>query len=849
MGKELKYTPMMEQYLDIKKDYKDYIVFFRLGDFYEMFFDDAHLASRELELALTGKDAGVKERVPMCGIPYHAADQYIEKLVSRGYKVAIVEQIEDPREAKGIVKRGVVKIITPGTIDSGLKEKENNFIASIMYEKREFVLCYSDITTGEGYIASFKKLDLLLNELLSLKIKEVVLMEDFNNINLFEFLKQNSIVVSYVKAYEIPTELMDIVINIEPMYHKAVGMLVEYFLETQKQLPMHFKRFKSYVNTKYLHIDAFTKRNLELTETLRLSNKSGSLLWLMDKCNTAMGSRLLHKWIDKPLVSLDEINRRLDFVEAFNGAYIIKEEIKEIFKNVYDLERIIGRISSGNANAKDLVWLRRSLENIPEVRNKIKALNITHASELADEINPHTELFEILQRALVDNPPLSIKEGGMIKEGFNSKLDEIKEISSNGKSWILSYESKQRELTGIKNLKVGYNRITGYFIEVSKGQIASLPEDIEYERRATLANSERFITPELKKYEQMVLNAKDQIEVLEYEVFTSLRKYAQNFITSLQELADIISEIDCYISLSDIAIKYNYVRPTFNTRREVNIVDGRHPVLESLMQGDYIVNDVVINKYNMILITGPNMSGKSTYMRMLASIIIMAQMGSFVPAKVADLMLFDAIFTRIGASDDLVSGQSTFMVEMIEANYAITNATKNSLVLFDEIGRGTATFDGMALAQAILEYLHERVGCITLFSTHYHELTDLDRKLKRLKNVHVEAKETKNGVAFLHKVIDGPTDKSYGINVANLAGLPKSLIERSKQILKVLEEDNKTNHGIALDLFNFEDYDNTPEVKEESTASLIKERLDQIDINKMTPLEALSLLYELKEMS
>ncbi len=848
MGKELKYTPMMEQYLEIKNEYKDFIVFFRLGDFYEMFFDDAHLASRELELALTGKDCGVKERVPMCGIPFHAADQYIEKLVSRGYKVAIVEQIEDPKEAKGLVKRGVVKIITPGTIESGLKEKENNFIASIMYQKREFILCYGDITTGEGYITSYKKLDLLENEILSLKIKEIILMEDFNNIGLFEFLKQNSIVASYVNKCDIPADLMDIVANVEPMYQKTVGMLIEYFIETQKQKPQHFKRFKSYVNVDYLHIDAFTKRNLELTETLRLSNKNGSLLWLMDKCSTAMGSRLLHKWIDKPLVNKEDINRRLDFVEAFNNSYIIKEEIKQIFKNVYDLERIIGRISSGNANAKDLVWLRRSLKNIPDVAMKISELPNSHAKEMASLINPHKELYDLLEKALVDNPPLSVKEGGMIKEGFNSKLDEIREISTNGKSWIMNYEAKQREITGIKNLKVGYNRITGYFIEISKGQIQFLPEDIEYERRATLANSERFITPELKKYEQMVLNAKDQIEVIEYEVFTSLRKYAQEFIVSLQELADLISEIDCYISLSDIAIKYNYVRPTFNDEREVNIVDGRHPVLESLMQGDYIVNDVVINKYNMILITGPNMSGKSTYMRMLACIIIMAQMGSFVPAKVANMMIFDAIFTRIGASDDLVSGQSTFMVEMIEANYAISNATKNSLVLFDEIGRGTATFDGMALAQAILEYLHERVGCITLFSTHYHELTDLDRKLKRLKNVHVEAKETKNGVAFLHKVIDGPTDKSYGINVANLAGLPKSLIERSKQILEVLEEDNKTNHGIALDLFNFEEFDNKEEVHEESVANQIKERLDQIDLNKLSPLEALSLLYELKEM-
>ncbi|MGM9969756.1 MAG: DNA mismatch repair protein MutS [Anaeroplasma sp.] len=848
MSKVIKYTPMMEQYLDIKKDYTDFIVFFRLGDFYEMFFEDAHIASRELELALTGKDAGAPERVPMCGVPFHAADQYIEKLVSRGYKVAIVEQIEDPKTAVGIVKRGVIKIVTPGTIESGIKEKENNYIASIIYVKREYVLCYSDITTGEGYVATFKNIELLENEILSLHIKEIIILESFNNKSFFEFVKQNQIVVSYENNYEIPNNLVSIVSDIDPAYHCAVGMLIQYFIETQKKEPNYFKKFISYTSKSYLHLDAFTKKNLELCETLRLNNKNGSLLWHIDKCNTAMGSRLLHKWIDKPLIDKEEINYRLDFVEAFNNNYIVKEEIKNIFKNVYDLERIISRISSGGANAKDLVWLRRSLKDIPIVASKLIELNTESSISLANRINPHYELYDVLSRALVDNPPLSIKEGGMISEGFNDDLDEVRSISTNGKNWIINYETDQRNLTGIKTLKVGYNRVTGYFIEISKGAIKDLPEDIKYERRATLANSERFISPELKKYEQLVLNAKEKIESLEYEIFCQLREYAEKYIQTLQVLADIISEIDCFISLSDIAIKYNYVRPIFNDNRSINIVDGRHPVLETILQSDYIVNDVIINKYNMMLITGPNMSGKSTYMRMLACIVILAQIGSFVPAKVADLMIFDSIFTRIGASDDLVSGQSTFMVEMVEANYAISNATKNSLVLFDEIGRGTATFDGMALAQAILEYLHERVGCITLFSTHYHELTVLEDKLKRLKNVHVEAKETNNGVAFLHKVIDGPTDKSYGINVASLAGLPKSLIERSKKILEALEENSNSTKGVTLDLFNFEDYDNKEEVKQENIGNLIKIRLDQIDINKLSPLEALKLLYEFKEM-
>jgi len=848
MGNEVKYTPMMEQYLSVKKDYKDYIVFYRLGDFYEMFFDDAYEASRVLEIALTGRDAGQKERVPMCGVPFHACDQYIEKLVNRGYKVAIVEQMEDPKAAKGIVKRGVVRIVTPGTIDKGLKENENNFIASIMQIKREYALCYSDITTGEGYVTSFKSYDLLANELLALHIKEVIVKEDFNNVHLLDFIKKNQIVLSYEKSMDIPESHLYVVNEIDNSYRGLVGLIIQYYITTQKQNPEHFKMFKMLDSKNYLHLDAFTKKNLELTETLRFGNKNGSLLWHLDKTSTAMGSRLLAKWISKPLIDLQAINYRLDFIEVLNKEFVIKEEIKSIFKDVYDLERIIGRIAYGNANAKDLVWLRRSLRDIPRLKLLLNELGSNASIELANLIDSHSELHSLLEDALIDNPPFTIKEGGMFKEGFNSRLDELRDISTNGKDWIIKYEASLREYTGIKTLKVGYNRVTGYFIEITKAALRECEVELPYERRATLVNSERFISNELKEYEQLVLNAKDQIEGLEYELFQALRKEAFKHIHTLQLLADYISEIDCYISLSEVSMKYNYVRPVFNNNRYVNIVDGRHPVLETIMNSNYIVNDVVVNKYNMMLITGPNMSGKSTYMRMLASIVIMAQMGSFVPAKSADLMIFDSIFTRIGASDDLVTGQSTFMVEMLEANYAITNATKNSLILFDEIGRGTATFDGMALAQAILEYIHEKVSCVTLFSTHYHELTRLDEKLKRLKNVHVEAKETENGVAFLHKVIDGPTDKSYGINVASLAGLPKSLIERSKQILNVLEEDNNSNRGITLDLFNFEDFDNKEEVVEESKASKIKSRLDEIDVNKMSPIEALNLLYELKEI-
>lgn len=844
--KEVKYTPMIEQYLEIKSQYQDTILFYRVGDFYEMFFDDAHLASRELELALTGKDAGVEERVPMCGVPFHAYQPYAERLISKGYKVAIVEQVEDPKDAKGLVRRGVVKIITPGTIDSGLNDKENNFIGSIIQIKKEYILCYSDLSTGEGFIAKFLSFDVLANEILSLKIKEIVVSSDYVNLLLSKFVEQNQIVLSTIDEVDIPKDLLTIAEAVDLAYHPAVGALIHYYIETKKQYPSHFKKIKNYMDTKYLHLDAFTKKNLEIVETLRFNNKMGSLLWHLDRCETAMGSRMLHNWLDKPLLDRSLIEERLDFVECLNDHFLERNQIKEYFKSVYDLERIIGRIASGNANAKDLVWLRKSLEFIPQIKEEIAKLNIDAAKEMSLKINDHQELYQLLVSALVDNPPLSIKEGGMIKSGFDAHLDEIKSVQSNSKQWILNYEQEQKNLTGIKTLKVGYNRVTGYYIEVSKGAIASLPSDITYERRATLANSERFITKELKEYEDIVLHANEQIESLEYEIFSSLRQKAFGYIESLQDLAHRLATMDCYISFSDVSTKLNYVRPTFNQNRKVTIVDGRHPVLEALLKSNYIVNDVHINDYNMMLITGPNMSGKSTYMRMLATIVIMAQIGCFVPAKSADLMLFDAIYTRIGASDDLVSGQSTFMVEMMEANYALSNATKDSLVLFDEIGRGTATFDGMALAQAILEYMHEKIGCITLFSTHYHELTVLEEKLKHLKNVHVEAKETKDGVAFLHKVLDGPTDKSYGINVASLAGLPKSLIERSKMILKALEEDSNTTRGVTLDLFNFDAYEDQEEVVEDSTLKQIKNRLDEIDVNRLTPIDALNLIFELK---
>ncbi len=844
------FTPMIQQYIDCKENYPDAIVFYRIGDFYEMFFEDAYIASRELEIALTGKDAGYKERVPMCGIPFHAYAGYAEKLISRGYKVAIVEQVEDPSQAKGLVKRDVVKIITPGTItEGGLNEKENNFLAAIYEHSDYFSLAYADVSTGQMYLTSVEDEDSLANEILSLHAKEIICVSSLKLKALNTLHDNYQIVISRMDDTSLIDDYKYLLENLDLEKFEedipCISILINYISKTQRHNLFHLQPVKFYSSSQVLHLDPFSKRNLELTETIRQNQKSGSLLWLLDKCQTAMGSRKLHTWIDRPLIDRNEIIKRHNYVEALINNYVAKEEIKESLKTVYDLERIIGRISVGNANAKDLVQLRRSLANIPNFKKNVMALGTDDAISFANDIDAHEKLYELLDRALVDDPPLQIKEGGMIKPLYNKDLDELKDISANSKDWILNFEASERERTGIKTMHVGYNRVFGYYIEVSKGALQNLTDSDHYERKQTLANAERFVTPELKKYEQIVVGSTEKIQKLEYDLFVEIRDVCQGFTKSLQKLADKISTIDCLLAFAEVSVKYNYVRPEMSLKREVNIVEGRHPVIESILKDEYVKNDVVINSYNTLLITGPNMSGKSTYMRMLALIAIMAQIGCFVPAKNATLMIFDAIFTRIGASDDLISGQSTFMVEMLEANFAIKNATKNSLILFDELGRGTSTYDGMALAQAIIEYVHEKIGCVMLFSTHYHELIMLDKTLKHLKNVHVDAKESKGGVVFLHKVLDGGADKSYGINVASLAGLPRSLIERAKKILEALEENN-SKAGVNLDLFNFDAYEEEPENQEEEKAYNLKHALEILDIDSLTPREALDWLYKEK---
>ena len=844
------FTPMMQQYIECKENYPDAIVFFRIGDFYEMFFEDAYIASRELEIALTGKDAGYKERVPMCGIPFHAYSGYAEKLISKGYKVAIVEQVEDPSQAKGLVKRDVVKIITPGTItEAGLNEKENNFLAAIYETNARYTLAYADVSTGQMYLTTIEDEEALANEILSLHAKEVICLSSLK-LKILNTLHDNyQIVISRCDDTSLIDDYKYLIedLNLEKFKDDipCISILINYISKTQRHNLYHLQPIKFYSSNQVLHLDPFSKRNLELTETLRQNQKSGSLLWLLDKCQTAMGSRKLHTWIDRPLIDRNEIIKRHNYVEALINNYVAKEEIKESLKTVYDLERIIGRISVGNANAKDLVQLRRSLANIPNFKKNVMALGTDDAISFANGIDTHEKLYDLLDKALVDDPPLQIKEGGMIKPLYNKDLDELKEISGSSKDWILKFEAQERERTGIKTMHVGYNRVFGYYIEVSKGALQNLTDSDHYERKQTLANAERFITPELKKYEQIVVGSTEKIQKLEYDLFIEIRDVCQGFTKSLQQLADKISTIDCLLAFAEVSVKYNYVRPEMSLKREVNIVEGRHPVIETFLKDEYVKNDVIINSYNTILITGPNMSGKSTYMRMLALIVIMAQIGCFVPAKSATLMIFDAIFTRIGASDDLISGQSTFMVEMLEANFAIKNATKDSLILFDELGRGTSTYDGMALAQAIIEYVHEKIGCVMLFSTHYHELVLLDKTLKHLKNVHVDAKESKGGVVFLHKVLDGGADKSYGINVASLAGLPRSLIERSKKILATLEENNSTS-GVNLDLFNFDAYEEEPQNQEEEKAYNLKHALEILDIDSLTPREALDWLYKEK---
>ncbi len=833
-----KLTPMMKQYIDIKNRHKDIILFFRLGDFYEMFFEDAVLASRLLELTLTGKSAGLEERVPMCGIPHHSSQIYIEKLVELGYKVGICEQLEDPKDVKGIVKRDVVQIISKGTIinNESLIEYENNYIGSLVCFNDSYGLSYTDISTGELYVQILEpNISKVVSEVINVGLKEVIVTDKVDP-NIISLLKcQFKLVVTIHNSFEvfgyeqIYSELKDMRM-IETIKH-----LLSYIDQTQKRSLSHFQKANVREENQYLKMDVHTKRNLELTETLRLKQRNHSLIWLLDKTKTAMGSRLLKKYIENPIIDKDEINKRYDVVETLIKEFIVKSDLQTNLQEVYDLERLSGRIAFGNCNARDLIQLKNSLKVLPNIQNNLEKINY-HKN-----IDTLTELYELLEISIYETPPLGLKEGYLIKNGYNSELDELKELRKGGKDFLARFEAEERARTGIKNLKIGYNKVFGYYIEVTKGNIELVKEEYGYERKQTLSNCERYISPILKEKEALILNAEEKIIELEYQLFVEIRDKVKEYIPVLQNVSKIISSIDVLQSFSTVAEENNYVRPTITDERYINIIDNRHPVVEKVIDSEFVPNNIIMDKNtDILLITGPNMAGKSTYMRQIAITVIMAQIGSFVPATEAIMPIFDAIFTRIGASDDLVSGESTFMVEMNEANHAISNATENSLILFDELGRGTATFDGMALAQAIIEYIHDEIKAKTIFSTHYHELTDLENNLNKLKNIHVSAHEEKGNITFLHKIKPGSVDKSYGIHVAKLANLPNSLISRASAILKVYENNEVKRDIKVQQVLPLEEI----VVKKNS---LVEKELEHINPIEITPIEALNILYKLKQ--
>ncbi|NRD79045.1 DNA mismatch repair protein MutS [Bacillus sp. BRMEA1] len=857
------YTPMIQQYLQVKADYQDAFLFFRLGDFYEMFFDDAIKASQELEITLTSRDGGSEDRIPMCGVPYHSAANYIEQLISKGYKVAICEQVEDPKVAKGVVKREVIQLISPGTVmeGKGLADKENNYIASITaFDDQTFGFAYNDISTGESKVTLLShNFDEVLNELAVLNVKEVVVSSSFDAECQKKMRERDVLVISFEDNISIEMNFAHLIegLNQEKL-KQTTARLFHYLYRSQKRSLDHLQPVTTYQIHQYMKIDYFSKRNLELTETIRSKGKKGSLLWLLDETMTAMGGRMLKHWIDRPLIDREEIEHRHNLVEVLINHYFERQELREKLTEVYDLERLAGRVAFGNVNARDLVQLKHSLMQVPFLIQTLGSMDNDAVKQIASQLDPCEEVTDLLEQAIVENPPLSLKEGNIICDGYNMQLDQYRDASRNGKNWIAQLERDERERTGIKSLKVGYNRVFGYYIEVTRSNLHLLGEG-RYERKQTLSNAERFITPELKEKEALILQAEEKIGELEYELFAQIREMVKEYIPRLQSLAKTVSELDVLQCFAQVSENRRYVRPEFSADRRVVVKDGRHPVVEKVMNAqEYVPNDCYMDHdREMLLITGPNMSGKSTYMRQIALTAILAQIGCYVPASEAVLPIFDQVFTRIGAADDLISGQSTFMVEMLEAKNAIANATQNSLILFDEIGRGTSTYDGMALAQAIIEYIHHRIGAKTLFSTHYHELTVLEEELSQLKNVHVSAIEHNGKVVFLHKIKEGPADKSYGIHVAQLAELPTELIARATEILTALEQQPGTQVSPVVEKVQVNEelsqlslFDEPTELKKPELSSKERKVLDKIknlDLLDVTPLQAINTLYEIQK--
>ncbi|MDU7547880.1 DNA mismatch repair protein MutS [Clostridium perfringens] len=898
-------TPMMRQYFEIKENYKDCILFFRLGDFYEMFFEDAETAARELELVLTGRDCGLEKRAPMCGIPFHASNSYIGRLVAKGYKVAICEQVEDPKVAKGIVKRDVIKVITPGTYtdSSFVEETKNNYIMTIYtdLERNRCSLAITDISTGD-FLATEGELEkgVILDEISKFNPKEIILLDSLDQELIKDITLTTPALISR-KPIEYFEEKFEEVLNnqfgeksnsLSLMIKKSSNALVKYILDTQKISLTNINDIEVYSLVDFMTIDLSSRRNLELTENLREKSKKGSLLWVLDKTETSMGSRMLRRWIEEPLVNKEKITLRLNAVEELFNDLSLNDSLKEALHDIYDIERILGKISNKNANAKDLIALKTSIGKIPNVKGIIENCTSSLLRNYHHNLDDLRDIYELLEKSIKEDPSLTLKDGDLIKDGFNSEIDELRLAKTNGKDWISSLENREREFTGIKSLKVGFNKVFGYYIEISKANYSSIPEG-RYIRKQTLANAERFITSELKEIEEKLLGASEKLCSLEYDIFLDIRNEVENHIDRLKTTAKIIAELDCISNLAFVALENDFIKPEINEDGETKIENGRHPVVEKVIpKGEFIPNNTIINKDDnqLLIITGPNMAGKSTYMRQVAIITLMCQIGSFVPASKANISVVDKIFTRIGASDDLAGGKSTFMVEMWEVSNILKNATENSLVLLDEVGRGTSTYDGLSIAWSVIEYIckNKNLRCKTLFATHYHELTKLEGEIHGVRNYSVAVKEVDNNIIFLRKIIEGGADQSYGIEVAKLAGIPDEVINRAKEILEKLEmESSKDNLDLALKEVNVskEDIEEASitfsyevketiveedriEIKEEVISksseakthkeddqiqldfsaigkdNLIKE-LSEVDILSLNPMEAMNRLYAL----
>lgn len=864
---------MMEQYQKVKDQYPDAFLFYRLGDFYELFNDDAIKGAQLLELTLTTRNHSAKNPIPMCGVPHRAVNSYIDVLIDKGYKVAICEQMEDPKKAKGMVKRAVTRLITPGTqMDlNGDQAKNNNYLAGIIRQNGHYYLAYTDLSTGELKTTDFASEDEVINELINLQSREVVLDDSVED-DFKQQLTKRNILQSHQPEIVNEAEVSYLTQDLTDEGQQAVvSLLVSYLLTTQKRSLAHLQKAISYRPSSFMKIDHYSKTNLELMTNMRSGKRQGTLAWLLDETKTAMGSRLLKRWLDRPLIDPKQISARQDKVQELLEHYFERNNIQQELIKVYDLERLAGRVAYGSVNGRDLIQLKTSLLQVPKIKYTLETLDAPAFADLEKQLDPLSDVASLIENSIVEDPPISVTDGGVIKDGYDQQLDEYRDAMNNGKQWIADLQKHEREVTGINNLKIGYNHVFGYYIEVTKVNLNKIPRD-RYERKQTLVNAERFSTPELKEKEVLILGAQEKSTALEYDVFVKIREKVKKQIKRLQSLAQALSELDVLQSFAVVSEDYHFVRPQMNTGHVLKIKDGRHPVVEKFMgHQEYVPNDVMMDEStDILLITGPNMSGKSTYMRQLALTAVMAQMGCFVPAERAELPIFDQIFTRIGAADDLISGESTFMVEMMEANNALMHATDRSLILFDEIGRGTATYDGMALAQAIIEYIHEHLRAKTLFSTHYHELTALETTLSRLKNVHVGATEKNGELVFLHKVSAGPADKSYGIHVAKLAGMPEDLLKRADQILSSLEKKDvklptipapieqqseaskvkeKTVHPATqpplvdpngqVELFGTP----APKAKDPAAAKIIKQ-LKNLNLMGMTPMDVMNQIYQ-----